>query len=138
LSLFRLNPDQPEVILSSVPARGSENLRQIRDSTTREWGGVESLFPIFFLRVRSRLRQDAQQPALNFVHFDESGAPAPPLDVSLDFFQLPGGCPAGFKQAQERLLGAHRHPLGNKGPAISSQAVDAPAGAVLEVEQDAH
>jgi hypothetical protein len=43
---------------------------------------------------------------------------------------------ARLEQPQECLLGAHRHPLGNKGLAIRGQAVDAPAVAVHEVDQD--
>ena len=73
----------------------------------------------------SRLRQDAQESPADFVYRDECTAPALLLHVTLDFVELGRGGTAGLEQPHERLVGAHRHPLGNKGLAISGEAVDA-------------
>jgi hypothetical protein len=73
-----------------------------------------------------------------FVDVDEGAAPPLLLHVALDLIHLDRSGTAGLEQPQERLLSAHRHPLGNKGLAICGQAVDAPAVAVHEVDQGAH
>ena len=85
-----------------------------------------------------RLQQDAQQPATDFVDFDELTAPAPPPDVALDLFHLSRGGTACLEESLERLLRVHHDPVGNKGFAIGGEAVDAPVAALHEVDEDAH
>jgi hypothetical protein len=90
--------------------------------------GRGSWEPLLFCPVGkpSPLRKNPQEPKAGLVHLDVDAASAPPADVALDLFHLGRGGTAGLGQAKERGLGAHRHPLGNKGVAISGEAVDAP------------
>jgi hypothetical protein len=102
------------------------------------------MLPFFVARITWRkvgislLCPDAEEPTASFVDINEYGPPAPSRDVALDLVHLGRGCPAGLEQAQERLVGPHGDPPGDRGLAIRGQAVDAPAIAIHEVDQDAH